>query len=73
MPKTQLFSKLRCHEIFEMTTIISNNRLGDTKPSNDVIKYEQCCSFPDVIKCRHLLDPFSEIIHSYNDASMPLG
>jgi hypothetical protein len=54
-----------------MTTMISNNILRDTKPSNDMIEYEQCCSIPGVIKCRHHLSLFSEIIHNYNDVCMP--
>jgi hypothetical protein len=51
--------------------MISNDSLGNTKPSNDMIEYEQCCSFPGVIECRHRLDPFSEVIHNYDDVSMP--
>jgi hypothetical protein len=71
MMKTQLLSKFRHHKILKMTTVISNNIPRDTKSSNDMIGYEQCCSFPGVIKCRHCLDLFSEIIHSYNNISMP--
>jgi hypothetical protein len=73
MPKIQLFSKPQHHEILKMTTVISNDSLGDTKPSNDMIEYEQCYSFPCVIECRHRLDPFSEMVHNYNDVSMPPG
>jgi hypothetical protein len=50
-------SKFRHHKILKMTTMISNDGLRDTKPSNDMIEYEQCCSFLSVIKCRHRLDP----------------
>jgi hypothetical protein len=71
MAKTQLFSEFEHHNISKMTTMINNNGLRDTKPSNDMIEYEQCCSFPGVLKCRHCLDPFSEIVHNYNDVSMP--
>jgi hypothetical protein len=71
MPKTQLFSKLRHHEISKMDTVISNDSLWDSKSSDDMIEYEKCCSFPSVIECRHHLSPFSEVIHSYDDVSMP--
>jgi hypothetical protein len=54
-----------------MTTVINNDSLMNTKSSNDMIEYEQCYSYPGVIKCRHHLGPFSEIVHSYNDVSMP--
>jgi hypothetical protein len=70
MVKTQLFSNFGHHEISKMTTVISNSSLRDTKLSNDIIEYEQYCSFPGVIKCRHRLSPFNEIIHNYNDVSM---
>jgi hypothetical protein len=72
MAKTQLFSKFIHHEFSKMATVIGNDSLRDTKSSNYMIEYEQCCSFPSVIKCRHRLGPFSEIIHNYNDVSMPL-
>jgi hypothetical protein len=55
-----------------MGAMVSDDGLRDTKPSDDMIEYEQCCSFPDVIKCRHHLGPLSEIIHIYNDVSIPL-
>jgi hypothetical protein len=54
-----------------MGSMVSDDGLRDTKPIDDMIEYEQCCSFPDVIKCRHRLGALSEIIHSYNDVSMP--
>ena len=72
MLKTQHFSKLGHHEISKMATVISNDSLGDTKPSNDMIEYEQFYSFPCVIECRHRLGPFSEVRHNYDDVSMPL-
>jgi hypothetical protein len=73
MPKTQLFSKLRHHEILKMATVISNDSLWDSKSSDDMIEYEQFYSFSNVIKCRHHLGSLSEIIHGYNDVSMPPG
>jgi hypothetical protein len=54
-----------------MTIVICNDGLRDIKPSNDMIEYEQCYSSPSVIECRHRLGPFSEIIHIYNNVSMP--
>jgi hypothetical protein len=71
MAKIQLFSKFRHHKISKMTTVISNDGLRDTKSSNDMTEYEQCYSFSSLIKCRHHLGPFSEIIHNYNNVSMP--
>jgi hypothetical protein len=70
MAKTQLFSKLGHHKILKMTTVVNIDGLRDTKSSNDMIEYEQLCSFPGVIKCRNHLGPFNEIIHSYNNVSM---
>jgi hypothetical protein len=64
MAKTQLFNKFRHHKILKMATVISNDSLRNTKSSNDVIEYEQCCSSPSVIKCRHRLNPFSEVMYS---------
>jgi hypothetical protein len=51
--------------------MIYNDGLRKTKPSNYMIEYEQCCSSPSVIECRHRLEPFSEIVHNYNNVSMP--
>jgi hypothetical protein len=73
MSKTQLLDKFRHHEIVKMTTMVCDNGLRDTKSSNDMIEYEKCCSFPGIIKYRHCLDPFSEIIHGYDNVSMPPG
>ena len=71
MAKTQIFSKFEHHKIPKMTTVINNDGLRDTKSSNDMIEYEKCYSFPGVIKCRHRLSPFNEIIYDYDDVSMP--
>jgi hypothetical protein len=71
MSKTQLIGKFKHHEIVKIATMVSDNGLRDTKTSDDMIEYEQRCSFPDIIKCRHRLDPFSEIIHNYNNVSIP--
>jgi hypothetical protein len=56
-----------------MAPMVGGSGLRDTKPSDDIIEYEQHYSFPGIIKCRHRLDPFSEIVHNYNDVSMPPG
>jgi hypothetical protein len=51
--------------------MISDNRLWDSKSCDDVIENEKCCSFSSVVECRHRLGPFREIIHGYNNVSMP--
>jgi hypothetical protein len=71
MPKTQLVSKLRHHKVAKMDTVISNDSLWDPKSSNNVIKYEKGCNFPGIVESRNRLDPFGEIIHGYNNVSMP--
>ena len=45
MSKTQLFSKLRHHEIAKMTTMVSDDGLRDTKSSNYMIEYEKYVVF----------------------------
>jgi hypothetical protein len=72
MSKTQLLSKFRHHEIVKMTTMVNDDGFRETKPSNNMIEYEKRYSFPSIIKYRHRLDPFSEIIHRNNNVSMPL-
>jgi hypothetical protein len=72
MSKTQLFSKIRHHDVLKMDIVISNDSLRESKSSDDMIEYEKCCNFSSVIECRHRLDPFSEIICGYDDVSMPL-
>jgi hypothetical protein len=71
MSKTQLLGNFKHREIEKMTTMVNDDVLRDTKSSNDMIEYEQCCSFPGIIKCRHRRDPFSEIIHDYDNVYMP--
>jgi hypothetical protein len=71
MLKTQIFSKLRHHEVSKMSTMISDDSLRDSKLSDDMIEYEQGCIFSSIVECRHRLRPFSEIIHGYDDVSMP--
>ena len=71
MAKTQLFSKFEHHKIPKVTTVISDDSLGNTKTSYDVIKKEQCCSLSSVVKCRHRLGPFHKVINGYNGVTMP--
>jgi hypothetical protein len=73
MSKTQLVSKFRHHKVSKIATVISNNSLWDPESSNNMIKYEKDCSFPSIVECRHRLDPFCEIIHDYDNVSMPPG
>jgi hypothetical protein len=40
MSKTQLFCKLRHHEVLKVDTIISDDRLWDSKSRDDVIEYK---------------------------------
>jgi hypothetical protein len=46
MAKTQLLSKFRHHKISKMTTVISNDGLGDTKSSNDMMNMNNVAFFP---------------------------
>jgi hypothetical protein len=71
MHKPNLLVSSDIMKLQKWISMVGDDGLRDTKPSDDMIEYEQCCSFLGVIKCRHRLDPFSEIIHNYNDVSMP--
>ena len=51
--------------------MIGNDGLRDTKPRNDVIKYELSCYLTISRKCRHCLNPFGEVVNGYDDISMP--
>ena len=73
MSKTQLFGKLRHHEISEMAIMISDDSLRDSESCDDMIEYEHGCSFFGIIECRHRLGPLCEIIHGYNNVSIPLS
>ena len=73
MVKTQLFSKFRHHKIPKVATVISDDSLGNTKMSYDMIKKEQCHGLSSVFKCWHRLGPFRKVIDDYNNVSMPPG
>jgi hypothetical protein len=73
MSKTQLVGKFRHHKVSKMATVISNDSLWDPKSSNNMIKYEKGFSFPSIFESRHRLGPFREIIHGYDNVSLPLG
>ena len=73
MSKNQLVGKFRHHKVSKMVTVISDDSLRDPKSSNNMIKYEKGYNFPGIVKSRHHLGPFCEIIHGYNNVSMPLG
>jgi hypothetical protein len=45
----------------------------DTKPSNNMIEYENRCCFAACLECRHRLGPFSKIIYRKDDIHMPPG
>ena len=61
------------HKVMEMTTVVCNNSLWDTEPSNHMIENENSCSFVIVSICRHRLDPFFKVIKYKDDISMPPG
>ena len=71
MLKTQLVGKFGHHKVLKMATVISNDSLWDIESSNNMIKYEKGYNFPSIVECGHRLGPFCEIIHSYNNVSMP--
>jgi len=71
--KTQIFGKLRHHEISKMATMIGDDSLQDSESCDDMIEYESGFSFSNIIECRHHLGPLREIIHGYDDVSMPPG
>lgn len=69
--QTQLINKLYHHIILKMRAMVSDDGLKDTKSSYDMIKKELSCSFTFEIICGHRLGPFSEIIDSDDDITMP--
>ena len=69
--QTQLRSQLRHHIMLKMGTMIGNDGLRDTKPSNNMIDYELSRYLTISGKCRHFFGPFFEVVHGYNDISMP--
>jgi hypothetical protein len=73
MAKTQLLGKFRHHKIPKVATVISNNSLGNTKTSYDVIKKKQGCGLSSIIECWHRLGPFCKVINDYNNVTMPPG
>ena len=54
-----------------MGTMIGNDGLRDTKPSNDVIEYELSSCLTVSGKCRHCFGPFGEVVHGYDNIGMP--
>ena len=52
-------------------TMISNDGLRDTKPSNNVIEHELSSYLTVSGKCRHCFGPFGEVVHGYDNISMP--
>jgi hypothetical protein len=73
MTKTQLIGKFKHHKVAKMAIVISNDSLRDPETCNNMIKYEKGYRFPSIFKCRHRLGPFCEVIHSYDNVSMPPG
>ena len=56
-----------------MAPMVSNDCLWDTKPSYDMIEYENCSCFSACVECRHRLGPLSKIINRKDDIRMPPG
>ena len=73
MAQTKLACKFGHHDVSKMAPMVSNDRLWDTKPSNNVIENENCCCFAICLECRHRLGPFSKIINHEDDIFMPPG
>ena len=70
--QTQLRSQLCHHLMPKMGTMIGNDGLSDTKPSNNVIEYELGSCLTVGGKCRHFFSPFGEVVHDYDNISSRL-
>ena len=55
-----------------MRTVISQDGLRDFEPSDNVIKKKQGNNFSIFSICRHILNPFCEIIDGHDNITMPL-
>src|SRR6202140_116297 len=73
MAQTKLVCKFCYHDVSKMTSMISNDCLWDTKPSDNMIENENCRCSTICLKCRHRLGPFSKIINREDDIRMPPG
>ena len=69
--QTQLRSQLHHHIMPKMGTMIGNDGLRDTKPRNDMIEYELCSCLTIGGKCRHCFGLVGEVVHGYNNISIP--
>ena len=73
MMKTQLGTQLNHLLITEMGLMISDYGLWNSKPSYDMNEKEEGSNITILYICRHFLSPFCEIIHSYDNVTMPPG
>src|SRR6202034_2869716 len=73
MAQTKLVCKFCHHDVSKMTSMISDDCLRDTKPSDNMIENENCRCSTICLKCRHRLGPFSKIINREDDIRMPPG
>src|SRR5271168_429768 len=73
MAQTKLVCKFCHHDVSKMTSMISNDCLWDTKPSDNMIENENRRCSTICLKCRHRLGPFSKIINCEDDICMPPG
>jgi hypothetical protein len=53
-----------------MGFMISYNSLWKYEVSDDVIEHKKCCSSAIIKKCRHSLNPFTEIIDEDDNITM---
>src|SRR5277367_6475908 len=70
MAQTKLVCKFYHHDVSKMTSMVSNDCLWDTKPSNNMIENENRRCSTICLKRRHRLGPFSKIINRKDDIRM---
>src|SRR5271168_2699268 len=73
MTQAKLVCKFCHHNVSKMMPMISDNHLWNTKPSNDMIEYENRSCFTVCLKCRHRLGPLGKIIYHKDNICMPPG
>ena len=71
MAQTKLACKFGHHDVSKMAPMVSNDRLWDTKPSDNMIENENRRCSTICLKRRHRLGPFSKIINREDDIRMP--
>ena len=69
MTQSQLIIQLCL--MLKMGTMIGNDGLRDTNPRHTVIEHELSSCLTVSGKCRHCFFPFGELVHGYDNISMP--